>query len=887
MINKPINPYPHNCVADTQQDWNFRYDIPNAKFDGHDTVIYELASGNPILMRNESFDSPVSSLNLDIGADWRTEILFEKQDVVLDLNKQCSILFNKNVYYYAGDRISVEIKGNTADGVVSIVGNNRRGLNLKENLLKKNELTFTNVTEENLLIKNDNMPNGLLIEVPVEEVISVNVEVILYRDIKKEYSWDSFYWQKPTNEPDSTQIVSKVDDQTGNIFVRANGEPSETITPTYTVSSIVKTVYDSNSYMLGTPQDAGVNFTYSKSIFNTSCGHVLGDDTSSYCFCNSLEELFGYPCIHIVDKTLIDAISKIGWGKCILEIYNDNGKLVSCTKCLGYDYKKTDANNSSMLYKYFLIIDNENFLSQVYEEFGKLIVGHGRQDYSGYAYNSDFFPYTQARLYNSDALNKQENISGMLECNNQYYRIEKCEYSESEYSYILSTRPVISNFDVGDVISVWSHNSANFNITPTYYFRAKSQPTFSISSDMLSSVDNSSVLNDFKCEFKLNYLIQLYKPNYFYLYLLIYNEQTHEWELKERSPMMYELNATNGYIKTCHTFLGLVNGCSYRAYGVCVDIDGDEWTTEYLDFTVSIPFIPTPNTLATFNAENTSIDIQIGDILNIYKNASLEFYKCRKTETGEITRIDYAGGGICKTGGENGSVDNSTYVQNGTLVLFDKWSDYNIRNDSCYDYYIRVSYTGKNYDLYGNPIDDDCNIIGNDKSKGVEFLLVGSDIYTDFNGTSILGLSRISPTELCITKEFQLFYHFNNDLGELTSELNREYIDSFGKYPKELKGHKNYISGSCSGLLGFEQMGNYVEPKGIRDSWNNFINDESIKFYRGIDGETMIISIETSRVKPFIYPGVGIVNEVNMTFKEIASTEGYVISSTEKTGDYN
>lgn len=882
MINKPINPYPHNCVADTQQDWNFRYDIPNAKFDGHDTVIYELVSGNPILMRNESFDSPVSSLNLDIGADWRTEVLFEKQDVVLDSKKQCSILFNKNVYYYAGDRIYVEIKGNTADGIVSIVGNNRILLNLKENPLKENETTFTNATEENLLIKNDNMPNGLLIEVSVEDVVSVNVEVVLHRDIKKEYSWDSFYWQKPTNEPDSTHVVSKEADQTGCIFLKASGESLETITPTYTVSSTIKTVYNSNSYMLGTPQSAGVNFTYSKSSFDTVCGHALGDDTSSYCFCNSLEELFGYPCIHIVDKTLIDAISEIGWGKCILEIYNDNGKLVSRTKCLGYDYKKTNANDSSVLYKYFLIIDNKNFLSQVYEEFGKLTVGHGAQYSYGYTYNSDFFPYTQARLYNSDALNKQENISGMLECNNQYYRIEKCEYSESEYGYILSTRPVISNSAVGDELSVWTHNSANFNITPTYYFRAKGSPTFSINSDMLSLVDDTKVLNDFRCEFKLNYSIHSHQPSYFYLYLLIYNEQTHNWELKERSPMMYERDSA-------YTFFGFADNCTYRAYGVCMDVDGDEWTTEYLDFTVSIPFVSIFNASTIFNAENTSIDIQLGDVLNIYKNASLEFYKCRKTETGEITRMDYAGGGICKTGGENGSVDNAPYIQNGTLILFDKWSDYNIRNDSHYDYYIRVSYTGKNYDLYGNPIDDtdDCNVIDNDKSKGVDFLCIGSNIYTNFNGTSILGLSRVSPTELCITKHFQFFYHFDNNLGELTSELNREYIDSFSKYPKELKGHKNYISGSCSGLLGSEQIGSYVEPKGLRDSWNNFINDDSIKLYRGIDGETMIISIETSRVKPFIYAGVGIVNEVSMTFREIASTEGYVIFSTEKTGDYN
>lgn len=122
-------------------------------------------------------------------------------------------------------------------------------------------------------------------------------------------------------------------------------------------------------------------------------------------------------------------------------------------------------------------------------------------------------------------------------------------------------------------------------------------------------------------------------------------------------------------------------------------------------------------------------------------------------------------------------------------------------------------------------------------------------------------------------------------MSELSNEMSREYMNSFGKYPKELKGQQNYISGQCSGLLGNEKDGIYVEPRGIKDSWNNFINDETTKLYRGLDGETMIISIETSRIKPLYYPNVGLVNEVHMTFKEIAPTSQYAIFTTEKIGD--
>ena len=55
------------------------------------------------------------------------------------------------------------------------------------------------------------------------------------------------------------------------------------------------------------------------------------------------------------------------------------------------------------------------------------------------------------------------------------------------------------------------------------------------------------------------------------------------------------------------------------------------------------------------------------------------------------------------------------------------------------------------------------------------------------------------------------------------------------------------------------------------------MNDDSVKLYKGIDGKTMIISIESNSIKPYNFPGVGIVNEINMSFKEIAPVSNYSI----------
>jgi hypothetical protein len=303
-----------------------------------------------------------------------------------------------------------------------------------------------------------------------------------------------------------------------------------------------------------------------------------------------------------------------------------------------------------------------------------------------------------------------------------------------------------------------------------------------------------------------------------------------------------------------YEFSGFFHDQKYKISAICVDKDGDEWNVDGVEFVVDNPAIATYTIPTIFNRKTTTIDISLDNLLAAYQNATFEFYRALKNDVGEPIKLEYAGGGLSKTNGAIG---------------YNKWIDYNIRNDSYYDYYIRVEYTGKD----------------SDTDQGIDFILVATDVHVDFEGTSILGIEKNSDTKLNILNSFNLFLHIDSSMSELKNEISREYINTFSRYPKELKGHQNYISGSCSGLLGSECNGIYEEARGIRNSWNKFVNDDSIKLYRGLDGETMVISIDSSRVKPFYYPNVGLVNEVYITFKEIASASHLTIFRTEKTGD--
>lgn len=732
MINKPINPYPHNCCVDAKKNIYFGYEIPN----------------------NEIIDGCYSWVS-----DLETGVI--------------------------KDRTPPEYT-TPSNGVTYVV----------------------NATE----LAND-----------------------------REYGWQSFYWKTPLDKDAHSYKVTKKDDD--GIYIAAKGNYVESVKNDVTYTT------DNKRYKAVTNAMHGFD-TYDSYIFTSmkdeySGAHQIGDDTSKYCYQGNLEDYFGYSCMW-VGKELFEKLTSMELGKCVIEIYSSASKCVSRARVLAYDEVY-----AAYFHDYYIIVDNNSIASECSSL--KSVNPDGSLSNA-----SKIKVYDHMNLYNTDELNKDANMNGwmMSADGSTYYLVSEFRFSDMDY-FLKTTPPFYGDLTFGDTIRFWNRDKADFNLSPTYYFRTKQEPTIAITQSKLKDVNGVNELNDIKCEFGIDYvpaIIDLnyveYTPtgsnlNYFYLYLYVFNSKSYAWDLQEKSPMFF--NGTSSY-----EFTGLADGQKYKIVGVCVDKDGDEWSAEGLEFVVNKPAILS-NTHSSFNENTATIDILLNDVLNSYKTASLEFYKVLKTDADAVIELEYAGGGLAKSDG---------------AVYFDKWSDYNIKNDSYYDYYLRVSYTGKES--------------GTD--VGEDLWLVASDVHTDFEGTSILGLEKSNGTQLNIAHNFNLFYHFDNDSADLKNEISREYLNSFGRYPKEIKGNQNYISGSCSGLLGSENNGIYEEPRGIRNKWNNFINDDTIKLYRGIDGETMIISIDSSSVKPYNFSGIGLVNEVRITFKEIASTKQYAIFTTEKMG---
>lgn len=679
-------------------------------------------------------------------------------------------------------------------------------------------------------------------------------------ETNSEFSWESFYWQTPT-KPSKKWTVSN--DVKRDVFsVKANiSDESNKVALMQGFNDPIQT--SNNGYRYESPY-----------CYILPSGNYRGVDGTAVFYKNNKEDYYGYPYFWGT-YNLREKIQKIGLGKCIIEAYvknnDENEKMVARAKILGVEY----LNNNYGLLNAVFIIDNPNFYNQLnqLEQISLWDSNTGELLYTTIPKIDSFL------LYSEDDLIKNEDIHGLLKHNEKYYFIRDVSFNGRSYS--LTTLPKIIDSSVGDTIEVWDFENANYNISPTYYFRTKQPPDLAIKYDSkIRDVDGGLYLGDTKCKFGLDYSSQQNEINYYYLYLYVFNPKTYDWVLKEKSGFLYSTEET-------HEFVGFMDGQKYKICGVCVDNDGDEWVANDIIFTVDNSALSVYDIPAKFNDEDTTIEIFLDNVLSVYKNASLEFYRVHKSDVSPYDVLEYAGGGLCKTGGENGLNGDTTYIHDGNIVSYNKWCDYNIRNDSYYDYYVRVEYAGRNYDIENNPVDAtaNCNIVGDEASLGVDFILVRPNIHTSFKGTSILGLEKKSETLVGIVQSFNLFYRFENEMNELNNELSRDYINSFNKYPRELKGQQNYISGQYSGLLGYEEDGVYIEPKGIKDLWNEFINDETIKLYRGVDGETMIISIESSRVKPEYYPNIGLVNSVNLTFKEIESTRKYAIFKTEKIGD--
>lgn len=637
----------------------------------------------------------------------------------------------------------------------------------------------------------------------------------------EEYSWNSFYYKIPDDERATTYIVSDANEEENKICLRPQSKVIERIDADYSDSPTNPAIEENvNKY------GAGVYEEY----------HDKGSDTSKYCCEGQLEDYFGYPMIWVRWSSSIDEIitNEIGLGNCIIEIYDSDERLALRAKILAFEY-----DNPTGAYGY--IVDDSRTASKM-------------RELETYRQGADiFYRFKYINLVDKRNFNKSQSVAGLMRWDSlalpegvsykPYYLLSNgmmddysiCTYSACGFPKHKNSENEIVTMRMGDEISLWDRDNADFNITPTYYFRTKTPPIVSI-----AGYDSGGTYNvtDLKKSFGINYESSIYPLNYFYLYLYASNGSG-DWILKERSPMLHSIEDT-------YEFSGFVDGEQYSVSAVCYDTDGDEWLTDFVNFNVSLEIERNIVAPATFNRDTSAIDVSLSEILSLYTEANVEFYKVKIDDIEKSSNVVFSGGGFAKR----------------DVVIFNKWSDHNIKNDTAYKYYVRIEFDSGNVNIYETNM-----------------------VVTNFEGTYILGINKKEDGNLVIVNRFDILYHFDKDSRELTYNISRDYVDTFGTHPKELKGHSNHLSGSCSGLLGSGCNGEYSELRGVRDAWHKFINDDSVKLYKGIDGETLVISIETSKIRPSYFPSTGIVNEVIFTFKEILPADKLSIFTIEKIGD--
>lgn len=414
--------------------------------------------------------------------------------------------------------------------------------------------------------------------------------------------------------------------------------------------------------------------------------------------------------------------------------------------------------------------------------------------------------------------------------NNRYYCLSNATFKNG--NIVCEIYPQAQNdIPAGTKINIFSPFN-HWNISPDYYFRCKTHPTITINT--FPKIADENKLYDIQGDFSVSFSPgeNCADINYYQLYL--YAESFDgKYIFVEKSNRLFSSNDS-------HLFRGFISGNSYKVVAICIDNDGDEWTEE-VTFTTQYnkdDYV----SCVEFNDEDYAIKIHTNQIdLTSYTTSGVENLNCKiyKHRTGYLC-ADYVG----------------DFLETDSVM-----TDYNIQNDMDYTYYVRISYQSSG---------ENCVTI---KQIG--------NVTPDFLGSCIMGLEKSIDGIYQITKTFYLNYHFNDLIHESNQELSRDYVGTFGKYQQELRGSSNYITGTAEGILGYEATGGYTEAKYMKQEWLNFINDDSIKLYKGFDGNTMLISITASKVKPRYYAEYGLINEVSISFKQVGDIENSTIYETE------
>lgn len=650
-----------------------------------------------------------------------------------------------------------------------------------------------------------------------------------------EYYWNTRYWQNPTTSGNEYSILSDCEKDQDTIFVNMPNLEYVMDAPFLPPSggNFEVIIYEkATSEELGMITDLYWNYN-----------EYNGDLNSYYFFSKYIHYYVDSPIILYYgenwDGDVVQPICdfyikmmEIGGDSCFLMLHDENDNAVAGTAIKAFDAGGRGSFNVGGC-NLAISLHDQTFGTKLYN-----IATHKR----GYATINEHLNYSisslngySIKLYKV-AQNQALPIGGTI-ClpDKTFYNVVSSTISDKIIS--LKTEPVIQdNYSAGDILYYYPNGDDYTNVSPDYYFRCKNEPIISITSPIIDGVI-TDIKGDFGIEYTLNDGDGLAPFNYFQLFFYGLNDEG-KWMPIEKSPKLFDKNST-------YCFNRFDNNRKYKVCAMCVDNDGDEWVSDEIIFKAEYQVnydYSINNKYIFFDNECYIVNINLETILMSYSNPIWEVYKI---ESGAIV-VDFAG-------------------KNSGLFEYTKFKDYNIRNNVDYTYFVRIEYDGK-LDEYSN----------SNEVSGVEILCIGN-IFTDFDGTCIIGLRKNPNGTYEIDGIFNLEYYFENNMSEITQELSRSYIGGFDKFQKELKGSTNYIKGSAVGLLGNNANDEYFEPDKIRDKWLNFVNDDTLKMYKGFDGETILISISSSKIKPRYFNDSGLVNEVSISWQQTGTLENTAI----------